>query len=80
MNDNPAPTASPVPSVSLRHGESFVEEIERLMRRAAANGSGTLAHLLECALVEARREVAQRERDLAEREAALRDLYRPEVP
>ena len=48
------------------------------MRRAEAEGCGTLAHLLECALGEARHQVEQETRDRAERNADPRDLYRPE--
>jgi hypothetical protein len=54
MNDNPGPSASPVPAIPLRRAESFVREIAALRRRADAEGHGTLVYLLECAEIEAR--------------------------
>lgn len=75
MNDNGL--RSPVPSIPLRRAEEMVAEVERLMGRAEKEGRGTLAHLLECALVEARHQVDQENRDRAERDADPADLWRP---
>ena len=76
MNDNPAPTASPVPPIPLRRAESMVREIAALRRRAADEGQGTLAYLLECALIEAGRLAEQQNRDRIEREADPPALWR----
>ena len=76
MNDNPEPTASPVPSIPLRRAESFVREIAALRRRADGKGHGTLAYLLECAEIEARHLAEQEQRDRAEHEADPPDLWR----
>ena len=53
-NDNFAPVPSPAPLIPLRRAEGMAAEIETLMRRAEAETEGTLAYLLECALIEAR--------------------------
>lgn len=55
-------------------------EVERLMRRPEAAGQGTLAYLLDCALMEARRVADQERRDRAERDADARDLWGPAGP
>ena len=76
MNDNPGPSASPVPSIPLRRAESFVREIAALRRRAHNGGHGTLAYLLECAEIEARHPADQEQRNRAERDAHSPDLWR----
>ena len=76
-DDKPCPIVSLVPLIPLRRAEAMVREIAALRRRADDEGQGTLAHLLECALIEARHLVEQEKRDRAERDADPRDLYRP---
>jgi hypothetical protein len=54
----------------------MVREIAALRRRAGDEGRSTLAHLLECAEIEARHLAEQEKRDQAEREADPPDLWR----
>jgi hypothetical protein len=57
-DDKPSSVGSLVSLIPRRRAEGMVAEIEALMRRAEAEGQGTLAYLLECALIEARHQTS----------------------
>lgn len=86
MNDNgsgPTSRPSPVPLVRLRGNPApanrYILELEDLKARAARDGFGTLAYILEMAHLEAQRLVGQEERDDEEELADPRDLWRPDA-
>jgi len=70
---------SVVPLIPLRRLDDLAERIEQLMSDAERSGYGTLAYFLNMALIEARIQMQQEERDRAAVSADPRDLWRPEV-
>lgn len=67
----------PMPLVPLASLDRMVLEIERLRDQADDGGLGTLAYLLDMALIEARHQAEQRRRDRQERDADPDALWRP---
>jgi hypothetical protein len=68
-----------VPLIPLRRVDDLVARIEELTKDAERRGFGTIAHLLETALVEARFEQRRQQDDKAARNADPRDLWTPET-
>ena len=67
----------PIPLATLSSADRMVLEIEALRDVADDGGLGTLAYLLECALIEARHQAEQGRRDADESGADPDDLWRP---
>jgi hypothetical protein len=70
---------SVVPLIPLRRVDDLVTRIEELKKDAERRGFGTLAHLLETALIEARFEHRRMQNDKAASTADPRDLWTPET-
>ena len=73
----PGHLPSPIPLQPLQPLDRMVLEIEALRDLAEDGGLGTLAYLLEMALIEARHQAEQRRRDADERDADPDTLWRP---
>lgn len=69
---------SVVPLIPLRRVDDLAERIEQLMSDAERRGYGTLAYFLNMALIEARIQMQQEAHDRAAKDAAARDLWRPQ--
>ena len=69
------PSVPLVPPVPM---DRFVLQIEALRDQADDRGLGTLAYLLDCALIEAKHQADQRWREARDRDADPGDLWRPE--
>ena len=73
----PGHLPQPVPLVPLAWLDLLVLEIEALRDQADDGGLGTLAYLLDMALIEARHQAEQRRRDRQERDADPDALWHP---
>ena len=67
-----------VPLVPLPSQAPLSLQIEALRDEAENQGLGMLAHLLDCALIEAKHQADQRRREARDRDADPGDLWRPE--
>lgn len=70
------PERSPLPLIPRDQPDDMVLEIERLRDMAEEAGLGTLAYLLEVAMIEAKHVSNQARRDSEERQVDPRDLWR----
>ncbi|HEV2555234.1 MAG TPA: hypothetical protein VGV17_15880 [Bosea sp. (in: a-proteobacteria)] len=70
---------SVVPLIPLRRADDLAERIEQLMSEAERRGYGTLAYLLDMALLEARIQMQQEADDRATKSADPRDLWEPKA-
>jgi hypothetical protein len=70
---------SVVPLIPLRRIDDLVARIEELTKDAERRGFGSLAYLLETALIEARIEQRRLQDEKAARNADSRDLWTPET-
>ena len=66
-----------LPLAPLPPSDRLSLQIEALRDEAKDQGLGTLAYLLECALIEARHQIHQQSRDVEEGDARPGDLWRP---
>ena len=71
------PERSPVPMIPRHAPDDLLIRIEMLRDEAEASGLGTLAYLLELAMIDAKRVSDQGRRDAAERGTHSRDLRKP---
>lgn len=72
------PHRSPVPLIPHHPPDDLMLRIEMLRDEAEAGKQGTLAYLLDLALMEAQRISDQARRGEADRQADPRDLWRPD--
>ncbi|WP_436168983.1 hypothetical protein [Bosea sp. LjRoot9] len=70
---------SVVPQIPLRRVNDLVARIEELTKDAERRGFGSIADLLEAALIEARIEQRRLQDEKADRNADPRDLWTPET-
>lgn len=71
------PQRSTVPIIPRHPPDDLMLRIERLRDIAEEGGLGTLAYMLETARLEAKRISDQARRDVADRAADPRNLWRP---
>ncbi|WP_375458913.1 hypothetical protein [uncultured Enterovirga sp.] len=71
------PDRSPFPLIPHHQPDDMLLRLELLRDEASAAGQGTLAYLIEVAMVEAKRISDQERRDVEERAADPWDLWRP---
>ncbi|CAN7720574.1 hypothetical protein LJR009_002299 [Bosea sp. LjRoot9] len=68
-----------MPQIPLRRVNDLVARIEELTKDAERRGFGSIADLLEAALIEARIEQRRLQDEKADRNADPRDLWTPET-
>ena len=66
-----------IPSIQLRAIGSYVDRLASIQRDAEEDGLGTLAYLVDVALLEARAVVARAEAEKAAHAADPGELWRP---
>lgn len=66
-----------VPQIPLQRVDDLADRIEQLKSDADRRGYGTLAYLLDMALLEARIQMQQEADDRATKSADPRDLWKP---
>lgn len=71
------PERSPVPLIPCHPPDDMMLRLELLRDEAARSGQGTLAYLIECAMLEARRISDQARRDEAARDVDPGQIWRP---